>query len=412
VDAGGSELTSKFYADGQLASQEQGIAKAKESIAYKLDPARRTNETISTGSTTTTVADQYDGLGSTASWLSYISGEWQRNIFGISDELVATQNDTETPELQLANLHGDIIATVPDSETATKLKSAIETTEYGVPTVAEPPKYSWLGASALRTELPSGVLNLGARSYVPQLGRFLEPDTQPGGSGNAYGYTRGNPLNETDPGGQWSLDQTSGGLSAVGTGEGVQLEGGTGIAAGAIMPAPADTQAEEAFWADPPWDQVTAGDEEYEEYEETEEEGLEYASDHGGAGGKGEVGVESAVLYQTLEAQTVDNGRLEAPRKTFVAGGCPSKSDPCYKHVNHHGGKANEGSAGSCRSGGARNKKGECEKGKDTGSNGAAEVCGAMGGFVGGAVGSLAGGAGALAGGALGGEAGTKACGG
>jgi RHS repeat-associated protein len=308
ADAGGSELTSKFYADGQLSSQEQGIAKAKESIAYKLDPARRTNETITTGSTTATVANQYDGSGSTPSWLAYISGEWQRNIFGIADTLVATQNDTETPELQLANLHGDIIATVPDSETATKLKSAIETTEYGVPTVPEPPKYSWLGASALRTELPSGVLDMGARSYVPQLGRFLQPDPQPGGSGNAYAYTRGNPLNEADPSGQWTLNETSGGLSAVGIGEGVHLENGTGIAAGAIMPAPADTQAEEAFWADPPWDQVTAGYEEYEEYEEEYE--YEYASYHNGVGQSGQAHLEPAVLYQPL-AEALSSERSE-----------------------------------------------------------------------------------------------------
>jgi hypothetical protein len=117
---------------------------------------------------------------------------------------------------------------------------------------------------------------MGSRSYIPQLGRFLQPDPSPGGSANAYAYTHGNPVNETDLSGAWSLNETSGGLSSVGTGEGTQLTGGTGIAAGAVMPAPVNTQIEEAFEASPPWDQVTAGDEEYEEYEEWWEEEGEY----------------------------------------------------------------------------------------------------------------------------------------
>jgi RHS repeat-associated protein len=318
ADAGGAELKSGFYADGQLAHQEQ----AGESIAYELDPARRTSETISTGKMTSNVAIQYDGPESTPAWLAYTSGEWTRNIFGISGSLVATQNDTETPTLQIANLHSDIIATVPDSEAATKPSSAVEATEYGVPSVPEPAKNSWLGASALRTELPSGVVNMGARSYVPQLGRFLQPDPQPGGSSNAYAYTHGNPLNESDPSGQWSLNQTSGGLAAVGSGEGVHLENGVGIAAGAMMPAPVNLQIEAAFKADPPWDQITAGSEEYEEWEEWEEEG-EYAADHqGGHEGQDEARSEPAVLYQPLGGYSEGGSSLGGECRVGREGPC------------------------------------------------------------------------------------------
>lgn len=39
-----------------------------------------------------------------------VSSEWTRNITGINGSLVAIQNNGETPELQLTNLHGDIIA--------------------------------------------------------------------------------------------------------------------------------------------------------------------------------------------------------------------------------------------------------------------------------------------------------------
>ncbi|HEV3318456.1 MAG TPA: RHS repeat-associated core domain-containing protein [Solirubrobacteraceae bacterium] len=148
------------------------------------------------------------------------------------------------------------------------------------------------------------MIDMGARSYVPQLGRFLQPDPQPGGSINSYSYTHDNPLNENDLSGEWSLNETSGGLSAVGTGEGVQLENGVGIAAGAIMPLPPDAQAEEAFRADPPWDQVTAGTEEYEEYEEEGGYGHEYISNHhDGTEGYEEPHLESGVLYQPLETE-------------------------------------------------------------------------------------------------------------
>ena len=331
-DAGGSELKSSFYVDGQLASQEQ----AGESNSYTLDPARRTNETSSIFHTTSTFADQYDGPGTTPAWLAYTTGEWTRNIFGIAGTLDATENDTETPVLQISNLHGDTIGTVQDSETATKLASAIETSEYGVPTVAEAPPHSWLGASAVRTELPSGVLDMGARSYVPQLGRFLQPDPQPGGSANAYSYTHGDPLNESDPSGELSLQSTSGGLSAVGTGEGVELQNGEGIGSDAIMPAPPDQQAEEAFAANPPWDQITAGDEEYEEYEEEYEEGeYEYASYHRDSEGKEEAHLESGVLYQPLAEAPLGGGDGKTDSSSNASPFCTvSVSQPCVRNVS------------------------------------------------------------------------------
>ncbi len=339
ADAGGSELKSSFYADGQLASQEQ----PGEAIAYSLDPARRTDQTISTGEVASNVADEYDGPGNTPAWLDYTTtGEWTRNIFGIAGTLVATQNDTETPVLQIANLHGDIIGTVPDSETATKLASALETTEYGVPTVADPPPDSWLGASALRTELPSGVVDMGARSYVPEIGRFLQPDPQPGGSADAYAYTHGDPLNESDPSGELSIHSTSGGLSAVGTGEGVQLPNGEGIGTDAVIPPPPDLQLEEAFDADPPWDQITAGYEEYEEfeeYEEGEEEGYEEAAYHQGAGGNAEAQVQSGVLYQPLEGSAREARPSASPPPRCLNRGRTSlqAASPCLYYVGFFG---------------------------------------------------------------------------
>jgi RHS repeat-associated protein len=288
ADAGGSALTSQYYVDGQVENQTQG----EQTIGYNLDPGRRIRETVSTGKVTATEVQNYPGPGDTPSWSSEPSGKWTRNISGIGASLDAIQRNSETPVLQLSNLHGDIIATAYDSETASALASTVgEASEFGVPATEAPPKYSWLGAHELPTELPSGVSAMGSRSYIPQLGRFLQPDPSPGGSANSYAYTRGNPINETDLSGAWSLNETSGGLSAVASGEGIHLEGGVGIAAGAIMPPPVNMQIEEAFEASPPWDQVVAGDEEFEEFEEEwgeegEEGGEEYAAFGPGPGSK------------------------------------------------------------------------------------------------------------------------------
>jgi RHS repeat-associated protein len=196
------ELTSAYYVDNQLASQKQ----KEQTIGYNLDPAGRTIETVSTGKPL--VADttfNYDGPGGTPSWTNNATAsEWSRNIPGINGSLAAIQNNGGSPVLQLTNLHGDIIATASTSETATELTSKTDTSEFGVPTTTSPSTYSWLGAGGSRTELPSGAINMGARSYVPQLGRFLQPDPIPGGSASAYSYTYGDPVNSSDPSGEYT----------------------------------------------------------------------------------------------------------------------------------------------------------------------------------------------------------------
>jgi RHS repeat-associated protein len=256
ADIEGAALSSKYFVDGQLSSQEQSA----QTVGYALDPARRTRETVSVGHTTADITNHYDGPGSSPSWTTAISGETTRQIPGLAGALEAIQHGTATPELQIANLHGDIIGTMPAIETATGLTASPNTTEYGVPTSAETPKYSWLGADALPTELASGAIDMGARSYVPQLGRFLQPDPQPGGSVNAYAYTSDDPVNESDPSGEWSLNQTSAGASAAETGEGETLAGGTGIAATAKLLPPPDVQAEEALAGDAPSDTLLAAE--------------------------------------------------------------------------------------------------------------------------------------------------------
>ncbi|MGN6373065.1 MAG: RHS repeat-associated core domain-containing protein, partial [Solirubrobacteraceae bacterium] len=285
IDAGGSEVSSSFYVDNQLASQTQN----GQTIGYNLDPAGRTRETVSTGKITATETLHYPGAGNSVSWAGETSGNYTRNITSISGGLAAIQHNGEAPLLQVANLHGDLIATASDSETATKLAGTVtEPTEFGVPATEAPAKYSWLGAHELPTQLPSGIIAMGARSYIPQLGRFLQTDPIPGGSANAYAYTYGDPINQTDLTGELTWGWTEAGMKES------ETTSQQTIAENAAREE-AERKAAEATAQAQAHEEPEAPEEEWEE--ETEEGGME-----GAAFGPGpqQVQVEDGVLSINL----------------------------------------------------------------------------------------------------------------
>jgi RHS repeat-associated protein len=249
ADAGGYPLVNTYYVNNTLASQEQN----GEKISYNLDPAGRVRETVSTGTTNLTVTSHYAGPGDTPAWTITSAGAWTRNISGITGALAATETNSKKPTLELSNLHGDIIATALDNETESKFTPATETNEYGVPRTPATEKYGWLGADGVATELPTGIINMGARAYVPQLGRFEQSDPQPGGASNAYAYTDGDPVSEADPSGEYTSttiynDEAA---EAGAAEEGLSQEY---AGPGAIVPPPVNLRIEEEFNAHPPWD--------------------------------------------------------------------------------------------------------------------------------------------------------------
>jgi tripartite motif-containing protein 71 len=169
---GGNALTSSYYVDSQVASQTQN----GETISYNYDPAARTRETISSGKTAATITTHYDGPGDALSWASENTEKWTRNIPGIGGEVAAIQTNAGTPVLQLHDLNGNIVATAALSETETKLLSTYNSTEFGVPTTTNPPKYSWLGAAGVASELPSGDIAQDGSTYIPLTGQPLQTE--------------------------------------------------------------------------------------------------------------------------------------------------------------------------------------------------------------------------------------------
>lgn len=204
VDAGGTNsLTLAYYANDMVASQVQGSS----SKNFALDPTERLT-TITTGASVQT--NYYADGSDSPAWISTSDGSWTRNVQDIAGNLAAIVSSTGSDELQLTNLHSDVVATAPNVSNAVGIDAYFESTEFGAPRASNTatPRYAWLGGKRRDSgDALAGIVLMGARLYSPTIGRFLQVDPVPGGSANDYDYCSGDPVNCSDPTGRcWITD--------------------------------------------------------------------------------------------------------------------------------------------------------------------------------------------------------------
>lgn len=201
--SGGQTVTALYHADDTVASLSQGTA----SKSYGLDPVRRLRSMTETlaGAETRRLVNHYADDGDAPSWIAESSDAgagwtWSRNITGIGGDLTAIESSSGSATLQLANPHGDIVATVANDTMAIGVSSYRERTEFGLARAddtAPAARYEWLGAKRRSSDATGGILLMGARLYNPASGRFLSVDPVPDGNANAFVYPA-DPINQAD----------------------------------------------------------------------------------------------------------------------------------------------------------------------------------------------------------------------
>jgi len=200
ADAGGSALAASYYTSDMVRSLTQGAT----TRTWTLDPNRRLRVRTDTGGATGTRTNHYDSDSDSPAWIAENATAWTRNIGGADGDLAAIQDSASGTTLQLANLHGDVVATASLDPAATGLLSTFDATEFGIPRATPSARYGWLGDKQRETDSLTGVVLMGVRLYVPTLGRFLQVDPVPGGSANDYDYANQDPINTYDLDGQWA----------------------------------------------------------------------------------------------------------------------------------------------------------------------------------------------------------------
>ncbi|MFE0150533.1 DNRLRE domain-containing protein [Nonomuraea sp. NPDC059007] len=188
--AGGQPLTSGYHANDMVAS----LTQVGRTQTLTHDPLGRI---LTQSDSAGTATNHYSSGSDSPAWTSEPNGSWTRYLSG-PNGMMATLGSDGALELQLANLHGDVVATAGISSTG--IDSYAEYSEYGSPRQAagETQRYGWLGAKQRAADAVGGIVLMGVRLYNPATGRMLQSDPVAGGCANRQDYALQDPINGLD----------------------------------------------------------------------------------------------------------------------------------------------------------------------------------------------------------------------
>jgi RHS repeat-associated protein len=259
----GTTVSNAYYATDLITSQTiPGVARQ----TWSLDPLHRfssyVNEAWTVGGDGTpgwqeavTKVNHYDSDSDSPAWIvedASLPSEVTRYVDGLDGSMAMQTGTTGGRVLQLIDLHGDVMTTLPiaDGQTTADFTGLAHRAadEYGNPTdltTGAPvitdgsapdagDRYGWHGGAQRSADALAGVLLMGVRLYDPGTGRFWSPDSVPGGNATPYDYCSADPVKCSDLTGKWGLGDFLDAVAKVGEAVATVVPGPIGAAVGAI----------------------------------------------------------------------------------------------------------------------------------------------------------------------------------